>query len=158
MPSPERNRYSNKESSKVNAGLCNRGQEDASEWPADIPFYMNRCSVKRSFGQSITTGLLLKVSPSVEIIAYRLLHPPSHAFVHNTLSIQWVVGAAGFAHMKFREIDERYVLAQDSDLCRQGRALGIPALYMEWLCGTGDDASAAEQAVSLTPDFFEEIC
>jgi hypothetical protein len=109
------------------------------------------------FSQLVVPIVAPEAKPTSETLANRLLHPPSHAFVHGVLSMQWVIGVVGQEHIEFRANDERYVLARASYLRDKGTSLGLPALYMEWLCGDDDEVSAAEQGVNLTPDFFDDI-
>jgi hypothetical protein len=158
MPNPDRIRYSNKESAKVNAGLGygawhNEQKEDSA---ADL-LHTNKPAVDIDFSQLIAPILLPEHRPTSEVLARRLLYPPPYAFVHGTLSIQWVIGVVGRKHIQFRKNDERYVLAKSSDLRKRGAALGLPALYMEWLCGDDSEISAAEQNVALTPSFFDNL-
>ncbi|EAT88581.1 hypothetical protein HBI56_042990 [Parastagonospora nodorum] len=159
MPDPDRICYSNKESAKVNIGLdCVSWYDQDLEFAhADGPFSTNKPAVDVDFSQLICPIVAPESKPSVEALVSRLLNPPPHAFVYRTLSIQWVIGAMGQRHVEFRESDERYVLAQNSELRRMGTALGMPALYMEWLCGDDEDISATDQGVHLTPDYFEEV-
>jgi hypothetical protein len=102
------------------------------------------------------TPISAKREPTIEQLVQQLLEPPSHAFPHGTLSIQWVLGLVGMRHFVFRDKDERYVLVAHSELRQRGRDLGLPAIYLEWLCGV-DGGTAAEQSVCLTPGFFMEI-
>ena len=156
MPSQDRNWYSNKESGKVNAGLGFRGIESGDEQldEAKSTSSTNAPAVNINFSQLIAPTVAPEPKPSTEDLARQLLHPPPHAFVHGVLSIQWLIGAVGQEHIKFRESDERYVLAANSQLRDRGARLGIPALYMEWLCGDNHEESAAEQSINLTPEFF----
>jgi hypothetical protein len=159
MPSQERIRYSNKESVKVNAGLGygswqDRDQEE--DYAAGL-LHTNMPAVDIDFSELIAPIISPEPMPTSEALTDRLLHPPPHAFVHGTLSIQWVVGVVSHKHFVFRSSDERYVLAKSSDLRKRGPSLGLPALYMEWLCGDDDEISATEQSVALTPRFFIDI-
>jgi hypothetical protein len=154
MPSPDRLQYSNKESVKVNAGLWysgGDGSDTASLLLSSAP------AVDFDFSQIIVPIVAPAAKLSTAILVDRLLHPPPHAFVHGVVSIQWVIGVLGQQHIKFRHSDERYVLAVDSNLREEGVSLGMPALYMEWLCGDDEETSATEQALHLTAEFFENI-
>lgn len=159
MPDPDRICYSNKESAKVNIGLAPVSwyDQDLEFEHADGSFSTNKPAVDIDFSQLLCPIVAPESKPSVEALVSRLLNPPPHAFVYRTLSIQWVIGAIGQRHVDFRESDERYVLAQDSELRHSGTALGMPALYMEWLSGDNKDISATDQGVHLTPDYFEEV-
>jgi hypothetical protein len=159
MPNQERICYSNKESIKVNAGLGHGGWQDRDQGEncAAGSLQTNMTAVDIDFSQLIVPIVLPEPKPTSEALAGRLLHPPPHAFVYGTLSIQWVVGVVGHRHIVFRNSDERYVISKSSDLRNKGTALGLPALYMEWLCGDDDEISATEQSVALTPQFFNDI-
>jgi hypothetical protein len=159
MPSQDRIRYSHKESVKVNAGLEYGAWEDHDQVDdcAAGFLYTNKPAVDIDFSQLVAHIIQPEPTPTSEALADRLLHPPSHAFVHGTLSIQWVAGVVGHKHIVFRNSDERYVLAKSSDLRSKGTDLGLPALYMEWLCGDDDELSATEQSLALTPRFFSDI-
>jgi hypothetical protein len=140
MPCRDRNRYSNKESVKVNTGLHVLSDGFQPHLPA-IDMTLSLLSISP------------EPEPTTEQLIQRLLEPPSHAFPHGTLSIQWVFGLVGMRHFVFRDEDERYVLAAYSELRQRGRDLGLPAVYLEWLCGV-DGGTASEQSVCLTPGFF----
>jgi hypothetical protein len=162
MPDPERLQYSNKESCKVNAGIFYGGKDDSGREANDTVdstnlFSTNLPAVGIDFSQIIIPIVAPEPKPSSAVLVHRLLKPPPHAFVHGILSIQWVIGVVGQQHIKFRDSDERYVLAVDSDLRKQGFSLGIPALYMEWLCGDDEETSATEQGLHLTVAFFQDI-
>ncbi|KAF1836785.1 hypothetical protein BDW02DRAFT_492836 [Decorospora gaudefroyi] len=144
MPSPERNQYSNKESSKVNAGLA-FGLANSSNAPQAII----------NFGTLPFSCVVPEPKPSLRSLVNTLCHPPAHAFVHGTLSIQWVLGAVGMRQFVFREADERYVLKPDSRLRLSGLRLGLPGVYIEWLCGDEEGVTATEQGMVLTREFFE---
>jgi hypothetical protein len=154
MPSPERLQYSNKESVKVNAGLWYGGQEGSDSTSLLLS---NVPAVDFDFSQIIVPIVAPAAKPTTAVLVDRLLHPPPHAFVHGVLSIQWVIGVLGQQHIKFRHSDERYVLAVNSNLREEGVSLGMPALYIEWLCGDDEETSATEQALHLTAEFFENI-
>lgn len=159
MPSPERNRYSNKESAKVNAGLefCrNATEEDILEEATDV-LATKAPAVDIDFSQLIAPIVAPEPKPDIAQVVRRLLQPPPHAFVYGVLSIQWVRGEVGVQHFDFHESDERYVLSQDSELRMHGGELGVPAVYMEWLCGDSEEVSSTEQSMYLTREFFEEI-
>jgi hypothetical protein len=153
MPNADRIRYSNKESVKVNAGI------DIGHWMTDVEsaFSTSKPVVNIRFCQFMVPVVAPEAKPTTEALVRRLLNPPPHAFVHGTISIHWVIAAVGREHIQFRNSDERYVLAQDSTLRKQGIVLGIPALYMEWLCGNDEEVSAAELGVYLTLEFFDEV-
>ncbi|KAL5122028.1 hypothetical protein ACEQ8H_000244 [Pleosporales sp. CAS-2024a] len=164
MPDPARLRYSNRESSRVNAGLrCDHGDgydydEDVDLYEPAGPFRCNKIAVVNiDFSQLDGLVITPEREPCVQVLVGRLLDPPVHAFLYGVLSMQWVIGAVGPQHIQFRESDERYVLAQDSELRIKGRALGLPVLYMEWLCGDYQGISAAEQGIHLTRKYFDEI-
>jgi hypothetical protein len=158
MPSPERIRYSNKESARVNVGLdYSCGCHQDLEFEGVRPWCANKPAVDIDFSKLVIPVVRPEPKPNTAALVEHLLSPPPHAFVYRTLSIQWVIGAVGQEHMEFREDDERYVLAQDSGLRDSGAALGLPALYMEWLCGDDNSTSATEQGVHLTPEYFKEV-
>jgi hypothetical protein len=159
MPSSERNRYSNKESVKVNAGLAygSRHEHDEDEDCAALYLWTGKPAVDIDFSQLIAPITPPEPKPTSEALANRLLTPPPHAFVHGVLSMQWVIGLVGKEHIEFRAKDERYVLAQASHLRESGTSLGLPALYMEWLRGDDAEVSASELGVNLTPAFFKDI-
>jgi hypothetical protein len=159
MPDPDRICYSNKESGKVNMGLdCGGWYDQDLEFKELIgPFCTNKPAVDIDFSQLVIPIVAPEPKPTSEALMHRLLHPPPHAFVYRTLSIQWVIGAVGRQHIEFRENDERYVLAQNSELRTRSAALGMPALYMEWLCGDDKEVSATDQGVHLTPEYFDEV-
>jgi hypothetical protein len=150
MPNPERIQYSNKESAKVNAGI------DTAHGMTNVrtAFSTNMPVVHIDFSQLSIPIVQAEPKPSTEALVHRLLNPPRHAFVHGMISMHWVIGALGREHIAFRNSDERYVLARDSGLRKE---LSIPALYLEWLCGDNEDASATELGVYLTPEYFDEI-
>jgi hypothetical protein len=162
MPTPERNEYSNKQSAKVNAGLdfvTATGIEfDAS---AKDSLFQSMASVANiDFRQAVVPNqvvLHLRAAPSVQQLVYMLLRPPPHAFVHGVLSTQWVMGILGQTHFVFRNSDERHILVPDSSVRREGTRLGFPPVYMEWLCGDDEESSPTEQAMLLTPKYFEEL-
>ncbi|KAF1935709.1 hypothetical protein EJ02DRAFT_360917 [Clathrospora elynae] len=159
MPTPERNRYSNKESVKVNAGLDFGGFVDANGPGAetsDNQWTSNRPVMDMDFSLLTLPPVVPEAKSTIEQLVVRLLDPPPHAFPHGTLSIQWVIGAVGMAHLAFRNRDERYVLGQDSGLRNQGLGLGIPVAYLEWLCGD-EEATSSEQGMCLTRAFFMEL-
>jgi hypothetical protein len=150
MPNPERIQYSNKESAKVNAGI----DTNDSMTNMQTAFSTNKPVVHIDFSQLIIPAVQAEPKPDTEALVQRLLNPPRHAFVHGTISIHWVIGVVGREHIAFRNSDERYVLALDSALRKE---LSVPALYMEWLCGDDEEASATELGVYLTPGYFDEI-
>jgi hypothetical protein len=154
MPGPERIRYSNKESAKVNAGLGYGGWHSHDQEVGLL--YANKLVVDIDFSQLIAPVIRPEAKTTTETLACRLLHPPPHAFVHGILSMQWVIGAVGQKHIEFHDSDERYVLAKSSNLRKKGTVLGLPALYMEWLCGDNPELSANDQGVHLTPSFFND--
>lgn len=158
MPLPDRNQYSNKESAKINAGLEFGGgavEGGTLEEPASL-LATNMPAVNIDFSQLIVPIAAPEPKPSPEELVRRLLDPPPHAFVHGVLSMQWVRGVVGGAHFDFRESDERYVLAKKSELRRRAGELGLPAVYLEWLCGDDEEVSSNEQSMYLTPEFFNE--
>ncbi|KAH7077401.1 hypothetical protein FB567DRAFT_451800 [Paraphoma chrysanthemicola] len=160
MPNPERNLYSNKESAKVNSGLpfdASKVNHEEQEDSSSKAFNTNTSAVDMDFSEFLVPIVAPEPAPSVKTLVHRLLQPPEYAFVHGILSIQWVRGVIGHKHIAFREKDERYVLAGESELRLSGRECGLPALYLEWLCGDDEDLSAAEQGVCLTPEYFEEV-
>ncbi|KAH7073107.1 hypothetical protein BKA63DRAFT_416739 [Paraphoma chrysanthemicola] len=160
MPNPERNLYSNKESVKVNAGLpvdASKVDQEKNGYSSSEAFKTDISAISMDFSKLLVPIVAPEPAPSVETLVHRLLQPPKNAFLHGILSIQWVRGVLGHKDVVFREQDERYVLAAESELRLSGSALGLPALYLEWLCGDDDDFSAAEQGVYLTPEYFEEV-
>jgi hypothetical protein len=168
-PSPERNQYSNKESGKVNSGLdfglsgsTDTSLTASSEEPAvrpdsSSPFASNAPAVDIDFSLLCPPPVAREPQPSLEKLVHRLLHPPPHAFLHGSFSIQWVIGAVGYRHFTFRNSDERWVLRPESGLTERGRALGIPVVLWEWLAGGEDGGSASELGVVLTREFFEGL-
>lgn len=159
MPIFERLQYSNKESVKVNSGLCyGTWYNPDSISTAETGFFnTNKPAVDMNFSQLTAPIVAPAPPPSAQALVYKLLHPPPHAFVHGVLSMQWVIGVIGQQHITFRNNDERYVLASDSELRKKGTAFGISALYMEWLCGDDEDVSATEQGLHLTPEYLDEV-
>jgi hypothetical protein len=153
MPSQERIQYSNKESVKVNAGI----NTDAWTTHVQSAFSTNMPVVHNDFSQLIIPVVHAESKPSTEALVRRLLNPPPHAFVHGTISIHWVIGAVDRGYITFRNSDERYVLAQNLALRKHGIALGMPALYMEWLCGDDENTSATELGIHLTPEYFNKV-
>jgi hypothetical protein len=98
----------------------------------------------------------LNVSPSISVsqeAIERLRRPPSHAFVHGVLSINWVLAAVGREHFVVRRIDGRLVLRKRSGL-RFGE-WGLKGALVEWLKGD-EGVSAAEEGLVLTSEFFEK--
>jgi hypothetical protein len=170
-PSPERNQYSNKESGKVNSGLdfgfglsdstATHTSSAASEAPdTQKAFYSNAPAVAIDLSLLCPPSVVLEPQPSLEKIVHTLLHPPLHAFVHGTLSLQWVIGAVGYTHFMFRDSDERWVLRADSGLRERGREAGIPGCLWEWLAGgeLGEvGKGASELGIVLTRGFFEGV-
>ncbi|KAF1845595.1 uncharacterized protein K460DRAFT_111474 [Cucurbitaria berberidis CBS 394.84] len=159
MPNPERNRYSNKESAKVNAGLeCGSGAiSGCIPKESNAMLTTNTPALNIDFGQLMVSSITPEPRLDTKEQVHCMLHPPPYAFVHGVLSIQWVRGAVGEDHFVFRESDERYVLSRASQLRLRGAALGIPMLYMEWLCGNSEAVSSTEAGMYLTPELFEEI-
>ena len=152
-PGPERCIYLNKESAKVNSGLC-----FASGSPTNVANAFGTNNYHISLPAPLPMpAASFKPKPTVGQLVRRLLHPPPHAFVHGVLSIQWVMGAIGADEFDFRSSDERYVLTQTSPIRRLGLALGIPRLLLEWLCGDEKFVTPSEQNVCLTPGFFDEL-
>jgi hypothetical protein len=147
MPSPERNQYSNKEATKVNAGIGFGGAETA-ETVQQGPFSTNVPAVDIDFSKLVILIVARESRPSTEKLVSSMLQPPRHAFVYGTLSMQWVMGAVGHQSFDFREADERYVLVADSDLRKRGAELGLPAIYV--------DTTASDLGVYLTPEFFKQ--
>ncbi|KAH7391694.1 hypothetical protein BKA66DRAFT_413198 [Pyrenochaeta sp. MPI-SDFR-AT-0127] len=157
-PSPERNRYSNKEAVKVNAGLHFGGpNHDDEDDEVANPFNTNASAVAIDFSLLVAPTVTTEAPLTTTQLVDRLLHPPPHAFVHGALSMQWVIGAIGMDHVSFRQNDERYVLAEHSALRREGSKLGLPALYMEWLSGDDEQVISTDLGVYLTPRFFTEL-
>ncbi|KAJ4370743.1 hypothetical protein N0V83_005264 [Neocucurbitaria cava] len=159
MPLPDRNQYSNKESAKVNAGLEFGGgavEGVTLEEPASF-LATNTPAVDIDFSQLVVPIAAPEPKPSPEELVRRLLDPPPHAFVHDVLSMQWVRGVVGGGHFDFRESDERYVLAEESELRLRAGELGLPAVYLEWLGGDDEEVSSNEQGMYLTPEFFNEV-
>ncbi|KAF2003525.1 hypothetical protein P154DRAFT_486800, partial [Amniculicola lignicola CBS 123094] len=92
----------------------------------------------------------------IQDVVRRLLSPPPHAFVNGTLSIRWVIGAAGYHNFEFRKEDERWVLKKNSELRARGELYGLPRAFSAWLSGDDPDYTAAEEGMILTPEFFEK--
>lgn len=158
MPSIELLQYANKGSVKVNVGLSFGDSADqASSSGLVNVFCSNKPAVNIEFAQLIAPIVAPEPEPSTDILVDRLLHPPAHAFVHDTMSIHWVLGAVGKQHFKFRTSDERYVLKPEADLRRRGISLGMPLLFMEWLSGDDETLSATEQGMHLTQAFFRDL-
>jgi hypothetical protein len=110
-------------------------------------------------GESSTHNIS-PASPAFQIelkgLVSKLMKPPEYAFPYGMLSIYWVVQAAGYdAH--FECSDGRPVLKRDSQLRLSGRKLGLPAAYLEWICGDGntEEGSVADLNLLLTPEFFQ---
>ncbi|KAA8623180.1 hypothetical protein PtrSN002B_007094 [Pyrenophora tritici-repentis] len=155
MAHPERNMYSNKESFKVNAGLY--FDQNTSADPPSV-FQIGAPVIDMDFSLLVPpVGTVEK--PTSEELVHRLLSPPPHAFLHGLLSIQWVIGSVGAENFDFRDSDERYVLAQGSELRIHGKELGLPAAYLEWLCGGEEDMEvmSSDQGVCLTSQFFKGL-
>ncbi|KAH7401757.1 hypothetical protein DE146DRAFT_631055 [Phaeosphaeria sp. MPI-PUGE-AT-0046c] len=91
----------------------------------------NKPTVVLDFGQLFAPVVTSEFKPSTGDLVQLLAHPPAHAFVYGTLSIQWVLGAVGKQHFRFRVSDERYVLTPEADLRKRGAALGLP-VYCTW--------------------------
>lgn len=163
IPSLERNQYSNKQSARVNGGLRYGVTHSETEAGVKATATAGQCTlsgntstVDMDFSQlNVVSQLPLPTSPTVENLVHTLLHPQPHAFPHGVPSMQWVIGALGQAHFRFRESDERYILAPDSIVRTEGIQLGLPPAYLEWLCGNDEGSSPTEQGMLLTPDFFE---
>lgn len=157
-PDTERNQYSNKETLKVNAGLefCQAKTIAIGEENPHVPVY-EVAETCLDFSGLINSIIISQPKPSVERLAYCLLHPPSHAFIYGVLSFRWVFGVLGMDHIQFRSEDERYMLSETSELRSRGAELGLPAAYCEWLSGDDEMLSATEQSMALTPKFFEQI-
>lgn len=148
MPSPERNQYSNRQSSKVNSGLNYNGAMGIFD--IGVP------SVDVDFSKLVVPIAAPEPKPTTEQLVKKLLDPPPHAFLYGILSIQWVIGVLGGEHFQFRACDERHVLADSSEIRTKGSELGMPAMYMEWLCGDNMAITAAESNF-LTPEFFRQL-
>jgi len=154
MAHPERSVYSNKESAKVNSGLC-FGQSTFTDPPRI--FQVSALATELELSPLMASPLAPKFKPTTYQLMRRLLSPPPHAFLHGILSIHWVIGAVGMPEFRFRDSDERYVLAEGSKLRIHGKALGLPAAYLEWLCGDYEEVMSSEQGLCLTPGFFQGI-
>ncbi|KAF2463515.1 uncharacterized protein BDR25DRAFT_319893 [Lindgomyces ingoldianus] len=132
----------NKQSALVNSGLTFRSS-DAFNFNFNISSFViprrNQTLEKRS----------------TRDVVRQLLTPPSHAFVHGVLSINWVVGTVGKEQFRPRESDERLVLKRSSELRLQGASLGLPGAYHGWLCGDDPDYTSTEESMILTPEFFK---
>jgi hypothetical protein len=165
MPSPEQNQYSNKQSTKVNAGLCfgagaDQSNTETSTTSEVVISNSYAPTMDIDFSQLVVPIQLSSKSsaaPPVEQLVRILVHPPQHAFLHGVLSIQWVIGATGQSHFHFRYSDERYILAPGSSVRTEGTRLGLPPVYMEWLCGEEEESSPTEQGMLLTRKFFEGL-
>jgi hypothetical protein len=160
-PDPEFNEYANKQSAMVNAGLDfdgttrTDGGEAVSDTTASNP-NMTESAPVVDFDFRISAVMCPTTNPGVDALVRVLLSPPPHAFLYGVLSIQWVLGAIGQAHFDFRITDERYVLKPKSEVRTQGQRLGLPNIYLEWLCGDEEGESPTEQGMFLTPQYFEE--
>lgn len=155
LPDPEHSRYFNRQSTKVNSGLSFSGRRQSTESVND-----NTSAIDVGFSQSnfpTQTPQTVSALPSTEQLIHTLLHPPPHAFPQGVLSFQWVVGALGYCHFVLRESDERYTLSSDSLVREEGGRLGMPIVYMEWLCGDDEHSSPTEQAMLLTEHSFESL-
>lgn len=162
MPSFDRNKYSNKESAKVNQGLPFwfpiDDNETANNTNVAKALTSQAPALKIAFGRFTMPTMPPAASTLTEQLVRLLLSPPPHAFLHGVLSIQWVIGAVGrLQHFIFRSSDERFLLKEDSELRNRGANLGMPAPYMEWICGDDEGITAAEQGLCLTSEFFEEL-
>ncbi|KZM21657.1 uncharacterized protein EKO05_0008001 [Ascochyta rabiei] len=161
MPSLEHSQYSNKQSAKVNAGIhfggTNSETEDRVQATMEMfVFNSNIPALSIDFSRfEVPTQIPAPIGPTAEELIRTLLCPPLHAFLHGVLSMQWVVGVLGQSHFRFRNSDERYVLAPDSNVRTEGTRLGLPPVYLEWLCGDEEGSSPTEQSMLLTPRFFE---
>ena len=161
MPSIYRNQYCNKESAKVNAGIeiigASDGQNMFEDGKISSPWATNAPAVDMDFSQIVVPAAPPKRMPAVEKVVRRLLNPPPYAFIHGVLSMQWVVGTLGMKSFDFRASDERCVLSAASEVRIRGAKLGMPALYLEWICGDDPEVTVTEQGMFLTRKFFEEL-
>ncbi|KAK1919773.1 hypothetical protein P3342_002066 [Pyrenophora teres f. teres] len=149
MAHPERNMYSNKESAKVNSG--HYFEQNTLADTSNV-FQVRATVIDIDFGFLIShVGTVEK--PTSEEIVRRLLRPPPHAFLHGLLSIQWVIGTVGIENFEFRDRDERYVLAQGSELRIHGKVLGLPAAYWEWLHGGDEDKEIMSSDQGIEENF-----
>lgn len=155
MPSFERNQYTNKEGTKVNAGIIKN--DPGSRYNFKLATKPKIPTVDIDFSQLAVPIVKPEAPPSASQLVERLLHPPPYAFVHGTLSIQWTIGVIGTQHFNFRVSDERHILGDTAELRLKGTTMGLPAVYLEWLCGDDESDSATEQGVCLTPRFFSDI-
>ncbi|KAI8936086.1 hypothetical protein NX059_007585 [Plenodomus lindquistii] len=163
VPSFECNQYFNKESAKVNAGfdMGAQSQDQLKEFdPFNVAhaFASGAPVVNIDFSQFVLPIVAPGPPPTAAQLVCHLLNPPPHAFLHGVLSLQWAIGAGNrLRHFRFRNSDERYILKEDSDIRIHGAALGLPTLYLEWLCGNDESVSAAEQCMYFTPQYFEDL-
>ncbi|XPS79636.1 hypothetical protein M3J07_011634 [Ascochyta lentis] len=163
MPEPEHSQYLNTQSMKVNAGLDfgranNETKGLVKATSPDSILDSNAPVLNIDFRDlRVPAQIPIPIPPMAEELIPTLLHPPPHAFLHGVLSMQWVMGALGQCHFHFRSNDERYVLAPDSTVRTEGAHLGLPPVYLEWLCGDEEESSPTEQGMHLTPRFFEEL-
>lgn len=163
-PDPEMNEYGNIQTTKVIAGLdfgvSNKCHDEAEMIGAIVttsPINEQTPVVDIDFSiLGLPNTMALPTVPTMGELFRILLRPPAHAFLHGVLSIQWVIGAIGQSHFDFRESDERYVLRPGSEIRLQGRSLGLPEVYLEWLCGDEEESSPTEQSMLLTENFFDE--
>lgn len=146
--------YSNKESAKVNSGLCLLRSTFAD--PPNVS-QVSAMVMETGLSLPMDSSVASEAKPTNAELARRLLRPPPHAFLYGTLSIQWVIGVVGMDGFELRDSDERYILAQCSELRTQGKALGLPAAYLEWLCGNDEEVTSSDQVLCLTPEFFQEL-
>ncbi|KAF2624416.1 hypothetical protein BU25DRAFT_348183, partial [Macroventuria anomochaeta] len=151
-------------SAKVSVGLefggpTHNDDEGEIEAATKGPVFTNNAPTRdvgfSSFGVPFQS--FLPTPPSTEQLVHTFLRPPPHAFPHCVLSIQWVIDALGQSHFRFRWIDERYALTIDSSVRIGGVRLGLPPIYMEWLCGDEEESSPTEQSMLLIRIFFEEV-
>lgn len=164
-PDAEFSEYANRQSVKINAGLdlCRPTEIDSGDGTIESPVAHQHLAngtlvVDVNFSAlEVPAGPYLPAHPATNHLVHILLSPPSHAFLHGVLSIQWVIGALGQHHFKFQTSNERYVLRPDSEMRTQGSRLGLPGAYFEWLCGDEEEASLTEQSMLLTQEYFEGI-
>ncbi|KAH6612770.1 hypothetical protein C7974DRAFT_406316 [Boeremia exigua] len=161
-PCFEHSEYFNKQSTKVNTGLhldgtFNDGGDVAKHCRDEHLPNKNAPVINVDFGHfsvpSRSSPVVL-TPPSTKELVCALVHPPAYAFLHGVLSIQWVIGCL----FVFRVCDERLVLTAESSVRTEGRCLGMPGVYLEWLCGDHEESSPTEQSMLLTKKYFESLC
>lgn len=153
----ERHQQFNKQSALLNGamsigGWAVKSENEPEDFAQRVPFPDMDFSLL-----TVPQSNVMSKKPSTKTLVRRLLYPTwPRAFRNGVLSINWVISVAGTQHFRFRLEDERWVLTQSSELRHQGREIGLPAAYHEFLCGDNPENSASEEGMILTRDFFEK--